>query len=164
MYRVGERVLYGVHGVCLIKDQEVKTVDRQKVQYYVLEPLENPGAKYYIPSEKPAAVAKLSPLLTHQELNLLLQNHQIPEGTWIPEENQRKQRYRELLCSSDRPALLAMIRVLRAHKQDQLSKGKKFHLCDDNFLREAESLFYAEVSAVLNMTASAAKDYVEPYL
>ena len=163
MYQIGEKVVYGIHGVCTIIELETKIIDRQKVRYYVLEPLEQPGARYYIPTEKPAAVAKLSPLLTRKELDALLEDRKIPEGTWIQDENQRKLRYRELIASGDRPALLAMVRALRLHKVEQLAQGRKFHLCDENFLRDAEKLLCLEFSVVLNLSQQAAASYLESY-
>ena len=73
MYRKGDKVVYGIHGVCVILDLELKNVGREKFEYYVLEPLEQPGARYYIPTQKPAAVNKLNPILSRQELDALLQ-------------------------------------------------------------------------------------------
>ena len=163
MYRIGETVVYGIHGVCTVTELEIKTVDRQKVQYYVLEPLEQPGARYYIPTHNPAAVAKLSPLMTRAELASLLEDRRIPEGTWITDENQRKQRYRELIAGSNRSAVLAMVRALRAHKAEQLAQGRKFHLCDENFLRDAEKLLCAEFSVVLGLSQQEAAAYLEAY-
>ena len=163
MYRIGEKVVYGIHGVCTVTELEIKTVDRQKVQYYVLEPLEQPGARYYIPTHNPAAVAKLSPLMTRAELASLLEDRRIPEGTWITDENQRKQRYRELIAGSNRSAVLAMVRALRAHKAEQLAQGRKFHLCDENFLRDAEKLLCAEFSVVLGLSQQEAAAYLEAY-
>lgn len=164
MYQVGDKVVYGIHGICSITELEIKNIDRKKVQYYVLEPLEQPDARYYIPSENPVAVSKLSPLLTRQEIETLLLDRRIPDGTWITDENQRKLRYRELISSSDRKALLAMVRALRAHKAEQLSQGRKFHLCDENFLKDAEKLLSAEFSVVLNLSGTEVADYMEKYL
>ena len=31
MYQIGEKVMYGVHGVCLVAAQEVKQLDRKSV-------------------------------------------------------------------------------------------------------------------------------------
>lgn len=164
MYQVGDKVVYGIHGVCTVTELEEKNIDRKKVQYYVLMPVEQPDARYFIPTGNPAAVSKLSPLLTRQEIETLLCDRSVPENTWINDENQRKQRYRELISSSDRTALLAMVRVLRAHKTEQLSQGRKFHLCDENFLKDAQKLLSSEFSVVLNLSAAEVADYVEKYL
>lgn len=164
MYEIGQRLVYGMHGVCTVADLEIKTVDRQKVRYYVLEPLNQPGSQYYVPTENPVAVSKLKPLMTRQELEALLSQKQIPEDTWIPDENRRKQRYRELIGSADRPALLAMIRALHQHKQAQEARGKKFHLCDENFLRDAERLLSAEIALVLDMPIEKAGAYLKDHI
>ncbi len=161
VYEKGQKVVYGIHGVCVIVDLEIKNVDRQKVEYYVLEPLEQPGARYYIPTQKPAAVAKLSPVLTRQELDDLLSSQSHNASVWIPEENLRKQRYRELISSGDRASLIGMVSALHTHKQAQLAQGRKFHLCDENFLRDAEKLLSAEFSLVLGIGREEVGAYIQ---
>ena len=163
-YQVGAKVVYGIHGVCRILDVETKTVDRQKIPYYVLEPLDQPGARYYIPTQKPAAVAKLSPLLTRSELDSLLREAFCCENVWIEDENKRKLYYRELIGSGDRKALVAMVHALHQHKKQQLEAGKKFHLCDENFLRDAQKLLNSEFCLVLQMSPEQIPEYLSAYM
>lgn len=160
MYQIGQRVIYGIHGVCQIVDISIKSVGRDKVRYYMLEPVEQPGSRYYIPTEKPAAVAKLSPILSRQDLDALLQEELHPEEIWIEDENQRKNKYRELISSGDRRALLAMIHALHLHKSKQAELGRKFHLCDENFLRDAERLLASEFAMVLNKSLEETVQYI----
>ena len=160
MYQCGDMVLYGIHGVCKVVGLEVKTVDRKKIEYYVLEPLSQDGASYFVPAHNEAAVAKLSPLMTKQELDALLHSCTDMTDTWISDENKRKQYYRELISSGDRAALLKMVHALDKHKQEQQSSGKKFHQCDENFMRDAVKLLDAEFSLVLNMEQSQVKEYI----
>ena len=49
MYNIGEFVVYGVHGVCRILNLEDRTVDRKVLRYYVLEPLDQSGARFFCP-------------------------------------------------------------------------------------------------------------------
>ena len=160
MFQVGDQVVYGIHGVCRILEQEERMVDRKRIKYFALEPLDQPGARYYVPSENPAALAKLRHLISREDLEVLLSSDEIRENCWIPDENQRKQRYRELINSSDRVALLRMINSLHQHKKEQAAAGRKFHLCDDNFLRDAEKLLNAEFSLVLNIQPSEVGNYI----
>lgn len=152
MYQAGQQVIYGIHGVCTVNDIEVKTVDRKKISYYVLEPVDQPGACYYVPTEKPAAVAKISRLLTAQEWKTLISQASDGDVNWIPDENRRKLSYREVMGSGDRKAVLAMIKALYRHKKQQLEIGKKFHMCDENFLRDGEKLLCSELSVVMNIS------------
>ncbi len=163
MYQIGQKVVYGVHGVCAIVAVEIKTIDRKKIAYFVLEPLDQPGARYYIPTENPVALSKLSPLLTKAELETMLAQSKATPNCWIADENQRKLRYRELIGSGDRQALVSMVYALRGHKKQQESQEKKFHLCDENFLRDAEKLLCAEFSLVLELSREETADFLRKY-
>ena len=151
VYQQGSRVIYGIHGVCEILGFELQTVGKNKVEYYVLEPVKNPGDRYYVPTQNAAAVAKLKPILTKAELDVLLESPDAGRDTWIDDENQRKQCYRQMINSGDRAALISMVKSLHLHKDAQLAQGRKFHLCDENFLRDAEGLLSAEFALVLNI-------------
>ena len=160
MFQIGDQVVYGIHGVCRIIGLEERTVDRKKIRYFALEPLDQPGARYFVPSENPAALSKLRHLISREDLENLLASTEIRETCWIADENQRKQRYRELINSSDRVALLRMINTLHQHKKAQAEAGRKFHLCDENFLRDAEKLLNAEFSLVLNIQPTEVEGYI----
>jgi len=160
MYKSGDHVVYGIHGVCRILDQEERTVDRKKVLYHVLEPLEQAGARYYIPAHNQAALAKLRPVMSRPELDALLRSENVRRDNWIPDENQRKQMYRELINSGDRGALICMVGSLHRHKQAQAAAGRKFHLCDENFLRDAEKLLSSEFALILGIAPNQVQDYI----
>lgn len=163
MYQVGQKVVYGIHGVCCIQEIETKTIDRKKISYFVLEPQNQPGARYYIPTENPAALKKMNPLLTRSEIEALLAECNSSGSSWIADENQRKLRYRELITSGDRRALVIMVHTLRVHKRQQAEQGKKFHLCDENFLRDAEKLLCSEFSVVLGLSYEETARYLRNY-
>lgn len=161
VFQRGDQVVYGIHGICRILDLEIQTVSRRKIEYYVLEPLNQPGARFYVPTQNQAAVAKLRPIITQQELDGLLRSDDATSEIWISDENLRKQRYRELITGGDRTALVAMVHALHKHKAEQLATGRKFHLCDENFLRDAEKLLGTEFAMVLNIPQSEVGDYIQ---
>ncbi len=160
MYQVGELVMYGVHGVCCVTAVEERTVDRKKVSYLVLEPRDQAGSRYLVPTGNPAAMAKLRPVLSREALEELLASPQVREDGWISDENRRKQYYREIIGSGDRVALLRMAHTLHAHKQATVAAGRKVHICDENFLRDAQRLLSTEFSAVLGIAPNEVADYV----
>lgn len=161
MFQLGDQVIYGIHGLCRILELETRKIDRKLIEYYVLEPVEQPGARFYVPTQNQAAVSKLQKVLTRQELDELLQAVSNNNDVWIEDENQRKLRYRELISSGDRASLIGMIRALLRHKQAQESAGKKFHLCDENFLRDAQKLLSTEFSRVLEISPEEVGNYIE---
>lgn len=158
MFACGEWVVYGIHGVCKVLDLEMRSVDRKPAHYYVLEPLNQTGDRYYIPTQNQAATAKLRPILTRAQLDELLADSQC--SSWIADENQRKQLYRTLINNTDPAELIRIVRMLYRQKEELLVSGKKFHLCDENFLRDAEKLLNTEFSLILNMDQQEVKEYV----
>lgn len=164
MYQVGDRVVYGIHGVCRIVEEEVRVVDRKPVTYLALEPVGQRGSKYLVPTDNAAAMAKVRSMLTAEALNSLLSSEEVRADSWIHDENQRKQTYRELIGSGDRVRLMQMVHTLYLHKDAQAAAGKKMHLCDDNFLRDAEKQLISEVSVVLDMEPDQAKQYLRGML
>ncbi len=161
MFKIGQRVVYGSHGVCDIVDIDTKIIDKKKVEYFVLTPLEQPGARFYIPVGNPVALEKMRPLLTWDELESLLHSEEAARDTWIPDENRRKLIYRELISRGSPAELICMIRNLHRHRADQLAAGRKFHLCDENFLRDAEQLIRSEFSLVLGIEKNCVGPYIE---
>ena len=164
MYQIGDQVVYGIHGVCKIVDQEKRVVDRKTVTYLVLEPVGQEGSRYLVPTHNASAMAKLRPMLTPEELRSLLCSEKIRDGGWIREDNLRKNAYRELITGGDRAELLRMVYALYSHRKTQAAAGKKMHMADENFLRDAEKLLVGEIAAVLNIQPDEAGRYLRKEL
>lgn len=164
MVQVGDRVVYGIHGVCRVVEQQERKIDRKLVTYLVLEPVGQEGSQFLVPAHNEAAMAKLRPMLSKDGLAQLLEDPQTRESGWIADENRRKQTYRDLIGSGDRVKLLQMVRTLYAHKKALTATGKRCHLCDDNFLRDAERLLVSEAAIVLETDQEQAKQYIRTKL
>ena len=161
MFQQGSLVVYGIHGVCKVLGTEIRRVNCSSVGYYVLEPVKQSEDRYYVPSQNPAAVSKMRPLLSKEQLDALLSSPEVSKNAWIADENQRKQRYRELITSGDRAALLSMVKALHIHKEEQAALGRRIHLCDENFLRDAENLLGGEFSLVLGIAPGEVGAYIK---
>lgn len=151
VYSTQQSVIYGSHGVCTIVEIEVKTVDHKPVSYYALEPLTTPGTRYYIPVHNAVAVSKMRLPLSCAAIGQMLGSTDCDASCWIDSENARKMRYKELLCNCEPEVMLKMVRLLRQHRDTQLAAGRKFHVCDANFLKTAETLLSAEIAFVLGI-------------
>ena len=55
MFCVGQTVLYGSNGVCMVDDVTEKRIGKTKMQYYVLKPLCNNTSTLFVPTAKSAA-------------------------------------------------------------------------------------------------------------
>lgn len=158
--RCGDRVVYGIHGVCQVVDIENRMIDRKPVEYYVLTPVGQQDAKFYVPTQNPAAVAKMRKVLTKAEINQMLESEEVKADSWIPNEAIRKETYRQIISRADCVELIRMIRALYIHKQEQLAAGKKFHQCDETFMRDAERLIRSELAEVLGIPREQVADYI----
>lgn len=164
MYQTGDKVVYGMHGVCVVADLEEREVDHRPVVYLILEPLGQLGSRYMVPTHNAAAMAKVKPMLNRDALESLLESETIREDAWILDENKRKQCYRELITSGDRQKLIQMVNSLYRHRRTQIASGKKIHICDENFLRDAEKQLAGEISVVLGMESAEALQYLRKKL
>lgn len=164
MFETGQWVVYGVHGVCRVAGREKQLVNRKRTEYLVLEPLAQNESRYFVPTANPTAMGKLREVLPAEELKALLASNEIRQDCWIADENQRKQHYRDLTSNGDRVSIMNMTYCLYRYKEEQLTAGRKFHLCDDNFLRDAEKLLSSEISLVLEMPQDQAREYLREAL
>lgn len=151
MYGLNELVHYGAHGVCRVADTEVQKVGGKLISYLVLVPVDQPGAKFLVPQSSNVAMAKIRPLIQKDALLAALDPEQIADA-WIADESARKLQYKALLSGGSPADLAAMLFALYAQKKQQLSAGKKFHMSDDLFMRDAEKLLASEAAVVLELT------------
>lgn len=160
MYQRGELVVYGIHGVCRVLDLEIKIMNRKKTEYYVLSPVANEQARFYVPTKNQAAVSKLRPILTHGEVMRLLESDDLTKSIWVDDDNKRKALYKEIINRGDRAELICLIRSLHMHRAEQFSQGRKFHLSDETFLRDAEKLISSEISLVLGIPHGEVRQFI----
>lgn len=160
MYQRGELVVYGMHGVCKILDLEIKMMNRKKTEYYVLSPVANEQARFYVPTQNQAAVSKLRPILTRDAVIELLKSIDLEKCSWVEDDNKRKVLYKEIINRGDREELISLIRLLHVHRSEQFSQGRKFHLSDDTFLRDAEKLISSEISMVMGIPHGEVRQFI----
>ena len=160
MYQIGDQVMYGMHGVCNVADLEKRSVDGKQVTYLALEPVNQQGSRYLVPTNNPAAMAKVRPLLHREDLERIFSFRAEKQEEWIYNEALRKQRYRELITGGDFAQLLGMVSSLYRYHKTQTAAGKKMHMCDDNFLRDAEKLLSGEIAVVLDLSPADALKYL----
>ena len=164
MYQTGDRVIYGAHGVCVMTGVEEHWEATKTRQYMVLEPIDQPGSRSLVPMDNPVAMGKVNRVLSPEELEKLLEGPFLRHDCWISAENLRKQAYREMIGSGDRRRLIGMIHTLYKHKHTCMEAGRKIHLCDSNFLRDAEKVLASEISAVMGMEPAEAREYLREKL
>ena len=160
MFLKNDIVRYGAHGVCKIADIAEKNFNGVPVEYYVLKPIYNDTSTIYVPVQNQSLTDKMYKVLSAEEIRALIQAMPYEESMWIDDEEERKRRYQEILVDGDRVEMVRMIKALYLHQREQQAKGRKLHMADDRFFKEAERMLYEEFALVLQMK----KEEVLPFI
>ncbi|MBQ8768248.1 MAG: CarD family transcriptional regulator [Oscillospiraceae bacterium] len=151
MFQVNDVIIYGAQGVCKITGTEEKAISGVKKTYFVLKPVSEKGATIFAPTDNQAVLKKMRRLLTRDEIHSLIDSMPQEDAQWISNENERKERYRSILAQGDHLELIKMIKAIYAHKKEREAEGKRLHMSDERFFKDAEQILYNEFQYVLEL-------------
>lgn len=164
MYQIDDVVLYGIHGVCRITQIEPKVFAGEEHLYYMMKPVFDERSTFFVPTENELSIKKLRPLLSVEEIKQLIQTIPTQKTIGIIDEKHRKEAYQQIIESGDRCKILQLIITLHKRKEAQQKAGKKQHLIDERFLKEAETVIGDEFAYVLHLDRSNVFSYVKEQL
>lgn len=160
-HNVNDMVMYGTQGICRIVEISEQQLFGGVDEYYVLKPVYDEKSTVFIPIQNESLTSKMRKILSQDEIYSLIK--EVPEEesiTWIENETQRREKYKDILSEGDRSDLVRLIKTLYTRKQSQLSKGKKLHISDERFMVDAEKMISEEFSHVLKIK----KEEVLPFI
>ena len=160
MFQINDVVVYGSQGVCQIVDIEEKKIDGAKRAYFVLKPKADRGATFYVPTWNEKAWGKMRKVMTKKDVDALIDSMPTKTPTWIANENERKETYKRILASGDQAAIISMIQALFIHKKEREAEGKRLHMSDEHFMKDAEQLLFNEWQYVLNVDKAGLMGYI----
>ena len=160
MFKVNDVVVYGSQGVCEIIGIDERKIDGVSRTYFVLKPKDDRGATCYIPTWNEKALAKMRKVMTKQEVDALIDSMPSKSPNWIANEKDRKESYKNILASRDQSAIISMVQALFSHKKEREAEGKRMHMSDELFLKDAEQLLYNEWQYVLNVDKAGLMSYI----
>ncbi len=160
MFQISDVVVYGSQGVCEIVGIDEKKLDGTVKKYFVLKPKNDREATFYVPTWNENAWGKMRKVLTKAEVDAFIDMIPNNAPTWIDNENERKELYKKILTSGDQVAVISMIQALFLHKQEREAVGKRLHMSDAHFLKDAEALLYNEWQYVLDLDKASLMDYI----
>lgn len=150
-FKVGDTILYGTHGVCRIAEISERDFGEKGMKYYILKPIGDEKATLFVPVNNEKLTDKMRRVLTSAEIYELIKAMPAEDADWIANESTRKEKYKEILTSGNRMDLIQMVKTLYTHQSEQKENGKKLHISDDRFMKDAERMLYAEIAHVLDM-------------
>ncbi|MBQ0026632.1 MAG: CarD family transcriptional regulator [Lachnospiraceae bacterium] len=160
MFKINDLVHYGTSGVCVVSEIVERVFKDEPVTYYVLKPMFSKNATLYVPTSNSDLTSRMRKLITKKQINELLSSLTDDDCIWIDNENERKNRFKEILLSGNSRDMVCLIRTLYLHQEEKKATGKKMHLTDERFFKDAERLVYDEFSVALKIP----QDEVIPYI
>ena len=159
MYSIGDKIMYGASGVMTVIDIRDEAIGDISHSYYVLRPtLARTDSFTFVPVNNERLVAMMRPLLSKEDINVLLSAAKdIPSVDWVPENRARQEYYKKLIESGELASMIAMIhRVIDCGRLRE-AEGKKNFLSDENAKAKAERLITSEIAVVLEIPEDEAK-------
>jgi len=160
MFEVGDYVIYGNNGVCMV--EAVGTMNMSGISkdrlYYTLVPVYKHGSKVFTPIDNNKVIMRR--IISKEEALELIDNINGIESLWVQEERRREQIYKEALKTCDCKELIKIIKTLYLRRQSRMADGKKVTAVDEKYLIIAEEHLYGELAIPLKMP----KDKVEEYI
>ena len=151
MFQMNDVIIYGAQGVCKITGTEEKIVSGVKKTYFVLKPVGDQGSTFFAPTDNALVLKKMRRLLTKDQIHKLIDSMPGEDAVWVQNENERKELYKSILAKGEPPELIKMIKAIYAHKKEREAEGKRLHMSDERFFKDAEQLLYNEFQYVLEI-------------
>ena len=160
MYKVNDTIMYGTQGICKIVEITEKDFMGTKKEYYVLKPISDASATLYAPMNNAKTEAKMRRILSEEEIYELIDTMPYEEANWIRNENDRKEKYKNIIISGDRVELIRMIKALYYQKREREADGKHLYISDERFMKDAERILYDEFQYVLKVEKEELMNYI----
>ena len=160
MFQINDVVVYGAQGVCKIVGMQEQKIDGTNKTYFVLKPADDRGATFYVPTWNEKALAKMRKVMTKQDVDALIDSMPKKKPVWIANENERKETYKRILAGGNQAQIIAMIQAIYLHKKEREAEGKRLHMSDEQFMKDAEQLLHNEWQYVLNVDKAGLMAYI----
>ena len=161
MYSIGEKIMYGGTGVCVVEDITTLKLSgmTEPRSYYVLRPLYQSGT---IQTPVDNTKVPIRPVMTRSEAEMLVDAIPGIDPVICYEKNLSALRnhYQQQLNTFNCRDLIRMTKSIYAKKKEVESRQKKIGMTDEKFLRRAEDLLFGELAVALGISRDAVPQYI----
>ena len=164
MYQIGEKIIYGSNGVCVIegfKNLEVPHTMEEKV-YYIIKPMFQ-ECRISAPVDTKMF---MRPIISVDEAQSLIDG--LADLDAQPYFNnalrQLQDYYEKRIATHDCNELASMLVALYRKREQMLSQKRKFGAIDERYMKRAEDLLFGELSVVLDTTKAEIRQMVNDKL
>lgn len=156
MFKKGEKIIYGIHGVCQVDD--ITTMSGNDKMYYVLSPANQKDGHIYTPVDN--TKVRMRNLISRKEAENLLDEVSEIDGVTVENEKAREKAYKECISNDDLESKVGLLKTIIKRKEDRITAGKKLPAVDEKYLHLVSDLLYRELSEALDTTMDKIDEYV----
>lgn len=165
MFQVGEYVVCGNKGVCLVKEittLQMGGADKNRL-YYVLKPVYAETATVYIPVD--SEHTSLRRTISGEQASLLLNAIPGMQPIVIRDERLAEVQYKACMHANDCSELARLLKTLHCRNQSRVASGHKITAVDGRYFKLAEDTLCGELAVALGISrAQAEADVAERLL
>lgn len=160
MFSIGDYMIYGVNGVCLIEDICASPFDKKDTRtFYMLRPLgATAGSVIYTPTDN--AQVPMRPLMSREDAEQLIDQIPLVPLLEVPVEKLRREVYRQAMQSCNPVEYVRLIKTVHVRRAEMIRQHKRLSETDSDFERNAKLSLYHELAVVLGVQYAE----IEPYL
>lgn len=145
MYKIGEYVISTNNGICKVEDiMHPDFVTEKDKMYYEILPVGEVKTKLYVSVEK--ANDRIRKVMTEEDAWKLIDEIPTIDETWIDNDKQRENKYKEAIFSGKPEFLVSIIKTMYSRKKKRTASGKKNTLVDERYFKMAEEHLYSELA------------------
>ena len=162
-FKIGDNIVYGAKGVCLIDDiRDMSFFHERPQKYYVLKPLfVKQSATVYVPLANKAQVSKIQKVLSKKEAMTLIGRIPFTGGEWIEDRNARKDAFTDIVAHGSREEILQLIHLIISHADELAAEGKHLNAQDERVLNDARNRMNNEFAIALDIEPEGVLEIIE---
>ncbi len=159
MFKINDYIMYGLIGICQVKDiEKVKDRDNLEKEYYILNPIDDENTIIKIPTENKNIRMRL--ILSKEQVGLLIKEMPEMKIEWIENERERSHDFNLSLKSGKCEEWAKLVKTIHLKRKEKKLEGKKINLADENIMKAAEKLLNEELGMVLNISPKEVSAYI----
>ncbi len=146
MLNIGESVIYGSHGLCMVRDILVPSfLERGKEkQYYMMISAVDAGSVLYVPVD--GAEDKVREVISADYAEGLIDDIEDIDELELPEGKKAEPAILEVIKRNVADEMMGLVKSLRKIKALREVQGKKFATLNEKYLNIAEKLLFTELA------------------
>jgi CarD family transcriptional regulator len=162
MFEIGDRVVYGIIGICEVEDINQPPIKGIDGKYYFLQPVYDDKGIIYAPVD--SNKVHIRPVMSKEEAEHILDLSRECKGNEEMNAKLTANLYDDMIKSQEPLKLLHLIRFLYNVKNERAKELRKMKSMDSRILAMSRKLLYGEMAVALDMDLDDMSDKLDEYL